>query len=231
MLKKRAALLLLNESSRHNYKGELVMSFYEENILPHIINCGCSTPNVMELRAKVVPLAYGDVLEVGMGSALNLSLYNIDKVNKVWGLEPSLGMRKRAEKNLKKSPVDVEWLGLPGEKIPLEDESVDSIVLTFTLCTIPDWRAAMAQMHRVLKPYGKIFFCEHGRAPDTSVEKWQNRLNPLWGKLFGGCNLNRPVIESIKESGFDIEWSDNEYVEKMPKFASYMSLGAAIKLE
>ena len=206
------------------------MSFYEDRILPHIINCGCSTSGIMDLRSKVVPLAYGDVLEVGMGSALNLGLYNAEKVQKVWGLEPSLGMRKRAAKNLAKSPVNVEWLGLPGERIPLDDISVDSIVLTYTLCTIPDWRAAMDQMHRVLKPDGKLFFCEHGRSPEGSVEKWQNKLNPVWGKVFGGCNLNRPVQKNIEASGFLIEWIKNSYVDKMPKFASYMSYGEAHKI-
>jgi len=205
------------------------MSFYENNILPHIINCGCSTKAVMELRAKVVPLAYGDVLEVGMGSALNMGLYNQDTVGKVWGLEPSVGMRKRAQKNLNKSPVLVEWLSLPGEEIPLEDSSVDSVVLTYTLCTIPDWQAAMAQIHRVLKPQGKVFFCEHGQSPDTAVARWQNRLNNVWGKFFGGCNLNRPVIENIKNSGFSIDWYESDYLDGMPKFAAYMSLGAATK--
>lgn len=205
------------------------MSFYENNILPHMINCCCSTGDIMALRAKVVPLAYGDVLEVGMGSALNLDLYNQEKVNKVWGLEPSLGMRKRAEKNLGKSLINVEWLSLPGEQIPLEDKSMDCVVLTYTLCTIPDWRAAMQQINRVLKPEGKVFFCEHGEAPDASVKKWQDRLNPLWGKVFGGCNLNRPVIENITSAGFSIEWYESNYMDGAPRFASYMSLGAAIK--
>lgn len=205
------------------------MSFYDEKILPHIINCGCSTPAIMDLRSRVVPLAYGDVLEVGMGSALNLPLYNTSKVNKVWGLEPSIGMRKRAEKNLNRSNIKVDWLDLPGEKIPLADNSVDCIVLTYTLCTIPDWRAAMQQMHRVLKPHGKLLYCEHGLSPHSSVEKWQNRLNPLWGKIFGGCNLNRNVTQSIEVSGFSIEWNEHKYVNKMPKFAAYMSVGSALK--
>ncbi len=184
----------------------------------------------MELRAKVVPLAYGDVLEVGMGSALNLDLYDPNRVNKVWGLEPSIGMRKRAEKNLEKSPVHVEWLGLPGEKIPLDDSSVDSVVLTYTLCTISDWRAAMEQIYRVLKPRGKLLFCEHGRSPDSSVESLQNKLNPVWSKLFGGCNLNRTVINNIEETGFKIEWNENMYMNKFAKFATYMSFGSAIKV-
>jgi len=205
------------------------MSFYEENILPHIINCGCSTQSIMELRAKVVPLAYGNVLEIGMGSALNLDLYDQDKVTRLWGLEPSAGMRKKAEENLNQSPIEVELLDLPGENIPLEDNSVDSVVLTYTLCTIPDWRAAMKEIYRVLKPEGKIFFCEHGQSPDDSVQKWQNRINGFWSKVFGGCNLNRNVIDNIKAGGFNIDWYESDYTEGALRIASYMSFGVAVK--
>ncbi|MFT6268732.1 MAG: ubiquinone/menaquinone biosynthesis C-methylase UbiE [Alphaproteobacteria bacterium] len=183
----------------------------------------------MKLRAKVVPLAYGNVLEIGMGSAVNLELYNPAQVTKVWGLEPSVGMRKKARHNIANASVPVEWLSLPGEKIPLANDSVDSIVLTYTLCTIPDWRKAMQQMHRVLRPGGKIFFCEHGQAPDDSVRKWQNRLNSLWARAFGGCNLNRAVIENIQSSGFSIDWFESNYIKGSPKFASYITLGVAIK--
>jgi ubiquinone/menaquinone biosynthesis C-methylase UbiE len=184
----------------------------------------------METRGKIIPLAFGNVLEIGMGSAVNIDLYNPEKVTMVWGLEPSSGMRKKATKNLAKSPVQVKWLSLPGEEIPLDDNSVDSIVLTYTLCTIPDWYAAMKQMHRVLKPEGKILFCEHGQAPDESIKKWQNRLNKLWGKIFGGCHLNRTVIENIQSSGFSIDWSKSHYIKGMPKFASYISFGVATKM-
>jgi ubiquinone/menaquinone biosynthesis C-methylase UbiE len=206
------------------------LSFYENNILPHIINCACSSSVIMVLRQKVVPLAYGNVLEVGMGSAVNMTLYNPMKVNMIWGLEPSLGMRKKALKNVAKSPIQVEWLSLPGEQIPLDDHCVDSVVLTYTLCTIADWRAAMKQIHRVLKPDGKILFCEHGQAPDDSIKKWQNRLNRLWGNAFGGCNLNRPMIENIQSSGFTIDWFESNYIKGMPKFASYISCGVATKV-
>lgn len=183
----------------------------------------------MKTREKVVPLAFGHVLEVGMGSAVNMYLYDPDKVEKVWGLEPSPGMRDKAKRNLAKSAVQVEWLSLPGEQIPLGDHCVDTIVLTYTLCTIPDWSAAMKQMHRVLKPGGKILFCEHGQAPDEPIKKWQNRLNSAWGKVFGGCHLNRPVIENITNSGFSIDWSESNYTKGMPKFASYISYGVATR--
>lgn len=204
------------------------MGIYKEHILPHMINCGCGMKPVMALREKVVPLAFGDVLEVGMGSGLNLSFYQSANVNKVWGLEPSEGMRRRAQKNLAQSPVTVEWLDLPGERVPLADDSVDSIVLTFTMCSIPDWRAALEQMHRVLKPAGKLFFCEHGLAPDASVQKWQQRLNPYWNRVFD-CNLNRPVINYLEQGGFNINWHEDLYVEHSPKPLSYMSYGEAVK--
>lgn len=205
------------------------MSFYENKILPHIINSVCSSAAVMKLREKVVPLAFGDVLEVGIGSAINLALYHPEQVNKIWGLEPSLGMREKARKNLARSTITVEWLSLAGEDIPLPDHSVDCVLMTFTLCTIPNWRAAMAQIHRVLKPEGKLLFCEHGLAPDASVEKWQNRLNGPWSKLSGGCNLNRPTLENITTSGFLIDWSESGYMPNSPKLASYVSYGVAHK--
>ena len=141
------------------------MSFYEERILPHIIDKACSMGQVMKLRSQVVPQARGRVLEVGMGSGINLEFYNQDQVELVYGLEPSEGMRRKALPNLQRSPIKVEWLDLPGEKIPLEDNSVDTVLLTFTLCTIPDWHAALQQMKRVLRPGGNLLFLEHGESP------------------------------------------------------------------
>lgn len=184
---------------------------------------------MMAFRRHVVPRAVGEVLEVGMGSGPNLGLYNPDKVDFVWGLEPSAGMHKRATKNLQKSPVKVKWLGLRGEEIPLPDNSIDTIVLTYTLCTIPDYHKALAQMYRVLKPGGKLLFCEHGLAPDLPVQKWQHRLTPLWKKMAGGCHLNRPMVEYISEAGFYIEECHNEYINKAPRFVGYMYYGQASK--
>jgi ubiquinone/menaquinone biosynthesis C-methylase UbiE len=205
------------------------LSFYDDKILPHIISCACSLEPMMAKRQKILPLAYGDVLEVGMGSGLNLQLYDANKVSKVWGLEPSRGMRDRAAKNLRNSPVEVEWLDLPGEQVPLPTASVDCAVLTFTLCTISDWRAALMQINRVLKPGGQLLFCEHGLAPDSRVQRWQHRLNPLWNKVFGGCNLNRPVADNIALGGFTIAQQHSEYLKHTPKFASYITYGQAHK--
>lgn len=203
------------------------MTFYDEKILPFLIDKGCSLAPVMKLREKVVPLARGRVLEVGMGSGINLQLYDINKVEFVWGLEPSAGMRKKARNHIEASPVAVKLLDLPGEEIPLEDNSADTVLLTFTLCTIPDWQAGLRQMRRVLKPGGKLLFCEHGLSPDAGVRKWQDRLTPVWKKIAGGCHLNRPIADLIESAGFEIEEIHNEYAEQGPKFAGYMYYGQA----
>lgn len=206
------------------------MGFYESRILPHVINCACGMQDIMEQRRLVVPQAEGEVLEVGMGSGLNLAFYDPSRVTKVWGVEPSPGMRDRAEARLGKSPVPVEWLGVPGEQIPLGDASVDTVVLTFTLCTIPDWLAALKHMRRVLRSTGQVLFCEHGQAPDAVVRKWQDRLNPAWRKLAGGCNLNRPVERCLQEGGFVIKDLHKEYMPRGPKIAGFMYRGVAVPI-
>lgn len=203
------------------------MSFYERYCLPHIINFVCGLKDIQDQREKVVPLAKGRVLEVGMGSGLNIPHYNVEKIELVWGLEPSEGMRKKAQaNNLKRAPFEVRWLDSPSEEIPLEDNSVDTVVLTYTLCTIPDWQLALQQMRRVLKPGGSLVFCEHGEAPDESVRRWQERINPLWGKIAGGCHLNRPIPRYLEEGGFKINTIDSAYIPG-PKIVSFEYWGVA----
>lgn len=205
------------------------MRFYDDRILPHLIHAACSQRPFMRLREKVVRLAQGEVLEVGIGSGINLPLYDPNNVDLVWGLEPSRAMRSKAQLNLDRSPVPVQWLDLPGEEIPLPDESIDTVVLTFTLCTIPSWYLALQQMHRVLKPDGRLLFCEHGRAPDAGVRKWQDRLTPIWKPMVGGCHLNRPIQRYIETAGFVIEEIENRYIRKTPRFVGYVSFGRAAK--
>ena len=188
------------------------MSFYENRILPHLINLACTAKPTRRQREKIVPRAYGDVLEIGFGGGLNLPYYDADKVRKIFGLEPSAGMRRSAAANIAASPLDVELIGLPGEEIPLDDNSVDSILVTYTLCTIPDALAALEGMRRVLKPRGHLFFCEHGKAPDDDVRKWQNRLNGAWSRLSGGCNMNRDIPALLNDGGFVIEDDNRMYV-------------------
>ena len=188
------------------------MSFYEDRILPRLINLACTGKPTRRQREKIVPRAYGDVLEIGFGGGLNLPHYDSDKVRKVFGLEPSAGMRRSAAANIAASPLDVELIDLPGEEIPLDDNSVDSVLVTYTLCSIPDAVTALRGMRRVLKPRGRLFFCEHGKAPDNDVHKWQNRLNGTWGRLSGGCNINRDIPALLREAGFDLADDNRMYV-------------------
>jgi ubiquinone/menaquinone biosynthesis C-methylase UbiE len=205
------------------------LSLYERYILPHIIDIGCGSKAVQIQRGKVVPLAEGRVLEIGIGSGLNIPFYNVRKVDFVWGLEPSEGMRRKAKRNLNRSDVEVRWLDLPGEEIPLEDNSVDTVLLTYTLCTIPDWHTALQQMHRVIKPGGKLLFCEHGAAPDKSVLKWQNRINSIWKTVGGGCHLNRPILKYLHKGGFRIQTIETLYLPQTPRIAGFNYVGVAKK--
>jgi len=206
------------------------MSFYDDKVLPHILDKLCSQNSVMSLRERVVPLARGVVLEVGIGSGINLQLCNATNVDFVWGLEPSNGMRRKAQHNINKSPVNVKWLDLPGEEIPLENNSVDTILLCFTLCSISNSTIALRQMHRVLKEDGILLFCEHGRSPEPDIAKWQQRVTPTWQKIAGGCHLNRPIQELISSSGFDVIELETCYMNGFPKIMGYMYIGQAKKM-
>jgi len=188
------------------------MSFYEDRVLPRMVNIVCGSRPARKQREKIVPRVVGDVLEIGFGGGLNLPFYDRSKVRKIFGLEPSAGMRRSAAGNITASGLDVELIDLPGEEIPLDDNAVDSVLVTYTLCTIPDAVAALEGMRRVLKPNGRLYFCEHGKAPDVEVHKWQNRLNAGWRYFAGGCNMNRDIPALLKNGGFEIEDDNRMYI-------------------
>jgi len=202
------------------------MGFYDRHILPHVIDMACGMKPIRYQRAKVVPQAQGRVLEIGIGSGLNLPFYDPAKVEKLWGLEPADEIRRMAEKAAKGSPFPVEFIGLPGETIPLDSGSVDTVVTTYTLCTIPDAVAALREMRRVLKPGGQLLFSEHGRAPDAAVRRWQDRLTPLWKRIGGGCHLNRDIPELLRQGGFALPWLESMYIPG-PRPMSFTYWGAA----
>jgi ubiquinone/menaquinone biosynthesis C-methylase UbiE len=155
-----------------------------------------------------------------------LPYYDRDKIRHIWGLEPSSGMREIAAEPIAKSGIDVELIDLPGEEIPLDDNSVDTVLITYTLCTIPDVATALDGMRRVLKPGGLLLYCEHGKAPDASVLKWQDRLNPTWSRFAGGCNMNRDIPAILGLAGFDIEDDNRMYIPGI-KSLSYNYWGGA----
>jgi len=188
------------------------VSFYEDRVLPHLIQLACSSKPASKQREKIVHRAYGDVLEIGFGGGLNLPYYDRANVRRVFGLEPSAGMRRSAARQIDASGIDVELIDLPGEEIPLDNHSVDSILVTFTLCTIPDVEAALSGMRRVLKPGGHLFFCEHGKAPDPGVYRWQRRMNPAWRAVSGGCNMDRDIPALLEAGGFTIEEDNRMYI-------------------
>jgi len=203
------------------------MGLYAERILPHLIDLACSTKPTRKQREKIVPLASGDVLEIGFGSGLNLPFYDRERVRRIWGLEPSAGMRRKAAPQVASSGLDVEIIDLPGEEIPLEPDSVDTVLVTYSLCTIPDAGAALEGMRRVLKPGGRLLYCEHGRAPDAAVYRWQDRLNPGWCALAGGCNMNRDIPGLIEAAGFRIKSDERMYIPGI-RVLSYNYWGSAV---
>lgn len=175
--------------------------WYERHLLPYVIDIACGLKPVRQQREKVVPLAQGEILEVGIGTGLNLAHYDKAKIRRIVGLDPAMEMHRLARKRMKKAGLAVELVGLSAERIPFEDGRFDTVLVTYTLCSIPEPVAALKEMRRMLKPGGKLIFCEHGLAPDASVRKWQDRLTPLWSRLGGGCHLNRDIPALLSEAG------------------------------
>jgi ubiquinone/menaquinone biosynthesis C-methylase UbiE len=180
------------------------MGFYARRVLPHIINLAMKSKDATHLREAWIPLARGDVLEIGIGPGLNLPFYST-QVERVYGVEPSLALQEMARRRETAGRTKVKFLSQSAEDpLPLPDQSIDTIVMTWTLCSIPDAPKALAQMKRVLMAPGRLLFIEHGRAPDPSVVAWQDRLTPIWKKIGGGCHLNRKIDQLIASAGFQI---------------------------
>ena len=191
------------------------------------MNFACSASPNQKQRQKIVPEATGEILEIGFGGGLNVPFYDPSKVKKIWALEPSEGMRRMAQPAVNGTDMDIEFIELPGEQIPLDDNSVDTVLVTYTLCTISDTEAALQGMRRVLKPQGRLLFCEHGKAPDENVARWQTRLNPAWSRIAGGCQMNRDIPALINEGGFNIEIDERMYIPGA-KVLCYNYWGSAV---
>lgn len=204
------------------------MGLYSKYILPSLINKACGATTFTDQRNKIVPLAHGNVLEIGVGTGFNLPIYDGTKVTKLTAIEPSEDTWKKCKVDLKKLSFDFEFMLASAEELPFEDNSFDSIVITYALCTIPDADKALKEMKRVLKSTGIFLFCEHGMAPDKGVRFVQSTLNPVWKQFSGGCNLNRNIPQLIKESGFKIVQLEQMYITGF-KLGSYNYWGTAIK--
>ena len=203
--------------------------FYESRVLPKLLTVLCNTKPNHYQRKKVVPLAIGDVVEIGVGPGLNLQYYNLDTVNKVIGIDPSDELNKIAKKNANKVNLDIEFNLSSAESIDLPTSSVDSVVCTFSLCSIPNPQKALKEIYRILKPGGKYYFCEHGISPDLSTRVFQNVTNVFYPKLSGGCHANRDIPKLISESGLKILEKDTMYLPGSVKFLGFNYWGVAIR--
>jgi ubiquinone/menaquinone biosynthesis C-methylase UbiE len=203
------------------------VGLYSRYILPNLISCGCGMRPIAEQRMKIAPRAEGVVLELGMGSGHNLAFYDPAKVARVYGVEPEAGMLAKASRRTARAPFPVTLLPEMAENLSLADRSVDTALVTFSLCTIPDVVAALGGVRRALKPGGRLFFCEHGRSPDADVFRRQTQIEPLWKRLFGGCHLTRDIPGLIRAAGFDIEELEAGYMPKTPRIGGYLYRGAA----
>ena len=203
------------------------MKLYEKYVVPRILNFSCGLKPIQYQRKKVVHLAEGEILEVGIGSGLNLPYYETSRVKKIWGLDPSEELHDMAKKVASGLDLNVEFLLSGAEEIPLLDGSVDTALITYTLCSIPEVEEAIKEIKRVIKPGGAMIFCEHGKAPDASTRKWQERINPYWKKISGGCNINRDIPNLIESAGFSISQLETMYLPGTPKILGYNYWGSA----
>jgi ubiquinone/menaquinone biosynthesis C-methylase UbiE len=202
-------------------------SFYDRHIMPRLIGCACSTKPIMKQRAKVVPLATGRVLELGIGGGLNLGFYNPSTVESVSGVDPSAELRRRAEHADRPAGLTVEVRDGTAEALPFEDRSFDTVDCTYTLCSVQDPIRSLQEARRVLKPGGRLLFCEHGLAPDLPVAIWQRRIEPVWKRIAGGCHLTRPVALNLERAGFRLDKLDSMYLPGTPRIAGWNEWGQA----
>jgi SAM-dependent methyltransferase len=203
------------------------MGVWRERILPRLVDRAMSRPDFDVLRERATRGLKGVVLEVGFGSGLNLRSYPRE-VERILAVDPALLGRELAAERLAACPIEVEFVGLDGESLPLEDASVDSVLSTWTLCTIPDAGRALSEMRRVLRPGGAFHFVEHGLSPDAPVARWQQRLNGVWKSVAGGCHINRPIDRLVRGAGFELAEISNHYAPG-PRALEYMYEGRALR--
>ncbi|MFQ5988571.1 MAG: class I SAM-dependent methyltransferase [Candidatus Methylomirabilales bacterium] len=202
------------------------MGIYRDHILPRGINWVLSRPECLEVRRTVTPGLTGQVLEIGFGSGLNLPYYP-PEVDRIYAVDPATLGRKLAAKRIAACPIPVEFIDVNGETLLLETDSMDAVLSTWTLCTIPEVTHALRELRRLLKPGGRLHFLEHGLSPDADVARWQRRLNPLQKRFAAGCQLDLKIDELIRTVGFEIEALENFYMKGL-KFSSYMYKGIAV---
>ncbi|HZW46766.1 MAG TPA: class I SAM-dependent methyltransferase [Microvirga sp.] len=203
------------------------MNIYSRYIGPKIVSCLCAMDDITAERERVIPLATGVVLEIGMGPGLNLPLYNPLTVTKIIGVDPNDAFLHLGATRHRNSRVPLEIVRAPAEALPLRDGIVDTAVITYTLCSVDDPEQALREVRRVLKAEGRVLFLEHGLSPEEDVARWQHRLNPVWRSLAVGCNLTRPVAELLQSTGFSIKDMEEYYLGGAPRVLGFHCRGVA----
>jgi len=206
------------------------LPFYRDHVYPRIVRALGDPPPIREVRQRIVAWAEGRVLEIGVGPGVNFAHYDPAKVSKIYALEPNREMVRLAERQRRGTRLDIEFLDLPGERIPLADDSVDTVVSTFTLCTIPGVVEALRGVERVLKPGGKLIFFEHGLSPEPRIRRWQERSEPLTRWLFEGCHVTRDIPSLLEQSGFRTEQIETGYLAQFPRAWTYCWWGTAASI-
>ncbi len=206
-----------------------MMGWYNEHVVPRLIRCACSSPAIMQLRQRVVPLASGAVFELGCGGGINQQFYDPARITSYAGMDPSAKGRDYAQVAARGQGRSADIRDGVGEAIPFGDNSFDSVVCTFTLCSVDDPAQVLRELSRVLKPGGRLLYAEHGRAPDAAVAMWQERIEPVWKRLAGGCHLTRPVGQALAQGPFDVSQHGARYAPKTPRWAGWIEWGEAVK--
>jgi ubiquinone/menaquinone biosynthesis C-methylase UbiE len=204
-------------------------SWYEARVMPRLITCACSQGEVMKRRAAVVPRARGEVFELGCGGGINQALYDPAAINSFAGIDPHEGLLEGARAAARAKGWAADLRPGRGEAIPFDDARFDCVVCTFTLCSVEDPAQVMRELRRILRPGGALLFLEHGRAPDASVRGWQERIEPVWKRLAGGCHLTRPIVGALTGAGFSVELLGEGYARRAPRFAGWMEWGLAYR--
>lgn len=202
-------------------------SWYERNILPKLLCCACGAPAIQAQRRRVAPRAEGEVLELGIGGGLNLAYYDPTKTKRVTGVDPSPELRAIAEQAPRPGGLVVDIQAGEAERLPFADASFDTVLCTFTLCSVRSPTAVLTEARRVLRPEGRFLFCEHGLSPDAEVSRWQRRLEPLWKRMAGGCHLTRPVASAVEAAGFALDEVEQRYMPKTPRPLGWCEWGVA----
>ncbi len=202
-------------------------SWWERTMVPKLIGCACAQPQIMKARSRIVPQADGAVLELGCGGGINMQFYDPARVTTFAGLDPSPALLDRSREAAQAKGMTADIRGGYGESMPFDDAQFDTVLVTFTLCSVDNQAQVLREMRRVLKPGGKVLFVEHGRAPDASVQKWQRRIEPIWKRIGGNCHLTRAISGAYEMAGFRISQSDKGYMPKTPRPFGWIEWGEA----